>query len=143
MKTDILECREVWIPKSKMMKPPSGFELTSMGDQKDALAQYRGPDNLHLLEYKDGWMMHQDYGDPRSLGGFIVHIFLDAPEVGVSLIAATTTAQERYNETKSVLEAVGAFLSTAGAMYISMRIVKETLSRIADWLNGCREDTQS
>ena len=53
--------QEVWIPKSKMPQPPPGFEETVLGDIKDALRQYRGPDNLHLLEYQDGYKLHLDY----------------------------------------------------------------------------------
>lgn len=117
--------REVWISKEQMPYAPPGFQKTWMGDLKDAINQYRGPGNMHLLEYARGWKLHVDYGDPRTPEGFLIHIFMDAPEVGVSLLFAIGTATERYEKTNSIPEAIMTFIGTGIVAYVGLKIVKE------------------
>ena len=135
---------KVWIPKSKMTSTPLGFEESSLGDLKGAIRQYRGPDNLHLREYSDKWELHQDYGDPRTLGGFIVHIFIDAPEVGFALLNAAGAYKKKFNETKSIWAAVGESLKTGILTYVGLRILKEFVEYLIQWTStNQRTQTQT
>ncbi|MBD3408125.1 MAG: hypothetical protein GF411_18535 [Candidatus Lokiarchaeota archaeon] len=72
-----------------------------LGDKKDSIAQYRGPNNIHILEYETYWSVHWDWGDPRTIPGAIVHIFADDPDVGLSLLIAAGAAKATYDKTKS------------------------------------------
>lgn len=119
--------QEVWISKDVMTHVPLGFEETWMGEMKGALKQYRGPGNLHLLEFPNGWKLHSDYGDPRNPEGFLIHIFVDAPEVGVSLLYAIGEAFEKYRQTKSIADALLTFASKGVLAYLSLKILKELL----------------
>jgi len=131
--------KKVWIPKSRMSMVPPGFERTWMGEPKGALAQYRGPDNLHLLEYPNGWELHRDFGNPRSIGGLIVHIFLDAPEVGLSFLIATSRAQTAYEKSGSVWQAIGDFTKSLVGSYLTLR----ALRALIEWLAGTvRQDPE-
>ena len=125
---------KVWISKEDMSTPPPGFEPTNLGELRGSIAQYRGYDNLHLLEYADGWELHQDYGDPRTIGGFIVHIFLDSPEGGVSLLFAFGEAVEKYKETGSLFEAIGVFIERAIMSYLAAKILVELLRYLSNFL---------
>jgi hypothetical protein len=133
---NVTATKKIWIPKSEMASVPPGFEETWMGELKGASKQYRGPNNLHLLKYDDGWELHQDFGDPRTLGGFIIHIFLDAPEIGVSVLIAVGRFTEQYKESGSILSAVGAALSTGIITYAGLRIVKELFEYVVQWLTA-------
>jgi hypothetical protein len=131
---DLVIHNKIWIPKSEMPTVPPGFEETWLGELKGARKQYRGPDNLHLLQYEDGWELHQDQGDPRTLGGFIIHIFLDAPEVGVALLVAAGKFTEKYDESGSILEAIAAALGTGVVTYAGLRIARELLEFVVQWI---------
>ena len=98
--------KAIAIPKSKMDVLPPSFELSPLGDKKDAMAQYRGPNTIHILEYPDKWMVHWDYGDPRNPLGAMIHIFADAPEVGFSVLVAFAAGKRTYDETESVSDAL-------------------------------------
>ncbi len=100
--------KEIKISKLKLPQLSKDFEEISdiLGDKKGAIKQYRGPNNIHILEYKDYWAVHWDWGDPRRIDGALVHIFADAPEVGFALVAATIAGRKKYDETKSIGEAV-------------------------------------
>lgn len=125
--------RKVWIPKSKMLTVPIGFKETVFGELKGAIRQYRGPDNLHLLEFQNGWELHRDFGDPRTLSGFIIHIFLDAPEVGLALLNATGAYIEKFEETKSIWASIGEALKTGILSYVGLKVVKEFIEYLVHW----------
>ncbi len=116
--------RDIVIPKTMMPTVPPGFEKTILGEPKGAIAQYRGPGNLHLREYDDRWTLHRDYGDPRTLGGLIIHIFLDAPEIGISLLIAAGTFKETYEATGSTTKALTEALKVLPVSYIALRTIK-------------------
>jgi hypothetical protein len=81
--------KDIIIPKKVLPRLPAEFELTTLGYPKEgALAQYRGPDAIHVHEYPDHWLFHRDYSDPRTLEGLLAHLLFDAPEIPLSLIAA-------------------------------------------------------
>lgn len=116
-----------------MLSAPLGFEETPLGELKGATRQYRGPDNLHFREYEDGWELHQDFGDPRTLGGFIIHIILDAPEVGLVLLIAVCRFKELYDETHSFWPAVGEALKSGVIAFVGVRIMKEFIEYLVRW----------
>ena len=102
--------KDIMIPKRILLRLPPEFETTTLGYPKEgALAQYRGPDAIHVHEYPDHWLFHRDYGDPRTFEGLLAHLLFDAPEIplsimagGVSGIAVGSLVYElRKNESKN------------------------------------------
>ena len=122
--------KEIIIPKWKMLMLPQGYEKTEFGNPKGSLAQYRGPGNIHVLEYLSEWRIHWDYGDPRTPSGLLVHVFADSPEVGFSLLAAVAAGKETYEETESISEALVDAAATGLAVYGGVLLTKEFLSWI-------------
>ncbi len=62
---------------------PQNFQKTALGYSKeDELAQYRGPENIHVHEMADSYELHRDVFDPRDPIGAVGHAFIDAPEIG-------------------------------------------------------------
>jgi hypothetical protein len=81
--------KDIMIPKRILPRLPAEFELTTLGYPKEgALAQYRGPDAIHVHEHPDHWLFHRDYGDPRTFEGLLAHLLFDAPEIPLSIMAA-------------------------------------------------------
>jgi hypothetical protein len=79
--------KDIMIPKRILPRLPAEFELTTLGYPKEgAVAQYRGPDAIHVHEYRDHWSFHRDYGDPRTLEGLLAHLLFDAPEIPLSVM---------------------------------------------------------
>lgn len=73
-------------PKSKYELGPE-YKETFWGYSEGALAQYRGPNNEHVLEYEDHYKGHRDHADPvKDPWG---HIIKDAPESIISILAAS------------------------------------------------------
>lgn len=108
-----------------MPNMPNGFVESPLGELKGAIRQYRGPDGLHLREYVDGYELHRDVGDPRTPGGFILHIFVDAPEVGIALLRAIGSFNEAYEKTNSFWDALAEAFKTSVLTYVGVRIVQE------------------
>jgi hypothetical protein len=80
--------KDIMIPKRILPRLPSGFEMTTLGYEREgALAQYRGPDAIHVHEYPGHWLFHRDYGDPRTFEGVLAHLLFDAPEIPLSIMA--------------------------------------------------------
>jgi len=87
--SDVPLHKSVTISKKNLPKLPEGFERTFLGyPQEGAIAQYRGPNVLHVHEYTTHWVVHRDSGDPRTLEGAILHLVHDAPEIPISIVAA-------------------------------------------------------
>lgn len=124
-----------------MLNVPTGFEETVMGELRGAIRQYRGPDNLHLREYSDGWELHQDYGDPRTLGGFIIHVFIDAPEVGLAFLIAAGAYEKEFNKTKSIWSAIGKAVGTGILSYAGLKILREFIEYLMHWTNSKTESS--
>jgi hypothetical protein len=53
------------------------------------LAQYRGPNAIHVHEYPRYWSVHRDYSDPRTFRGILAHLLFDAPEIPLSVFAGS------------------------------------------------------
>jgi hypothetical protein len=119
---------EVRISKRILSRLPSTFVTVPeyLGDQKDALRQYRGPNNLHVLEYPDDWSFHRDYSDPRTdpLG----HLLSDAPEPLLCGLVSLFVGLAVYGETRSVIE--GSVAGAAAGLFA--RGVLSALKRLAE-----------
>ncbi len=124
--------KEVSIPKWKLPFLPKEYKRTDLGDQKGAIAQYRGPNNVHVLEYENEWRVHWDFGDPRTPDGLLVHVFADAPEVGFSLLAAVSAGKRTYDETQSVGDAIVDAAATGLSVYAGVKLTKAIISWLSD-----------
>jgi len=76
---------EIVYPKSYARTLLHGAKETWLGYPKGALRQYR-KENLHIREYADKFLVHEDRVDPRAdpLG----HLIYDAPEVLAGIAGA-------------------------------------------------------
>jgi hypothetical protein len=87
-RTEIPIHKDIMIPKRILPRLPSDFEITTIGyARKGGLAQYRGPNAIHVHEYPSHWLFHRDYGDPRTFKGVLTHLLFDAPEIPLSTVA--------------------------------------------------------
>lgn len=78
--------KSIVISKKNLPRLPKGFERTFLGYPKEgSIAQYRGPNAIHVHEYATYWLVHRDIGDPRTLEGAILHLIYDAPEIPLSI----------------------------------------------------------
>lgn len=127
---------DIKILKKILPQLPAGFERTSLGYHREgALAQYRGPNEIHVHEYRDHWLFHRDYGDPRTFGGLLAHLLFDAPEIPLSIMVAGTSGlavgnlvyelrkKESKNATKEAVVAGGIASLIGGA--ITFYLAKE------------------
>lgn len=68
-----------------------GFSETVLGDRMGSIRQYRNKNGVHVREYRDKFVIHQDKVDPRV--DPIGHLFRDSPETllafGPSLLASS------------------------------------------------------
>ena len=55
-----------------------GFTETLLGDGKGSMRQYRNSSGLHVREYRDKFVVHEDVVDPRV--DPIGHLIKDSPE---------------------------------------------------------------
>ncbi len=76
---------EIEVPKELREFMPEKAEETILGQKNGALRQYRYG-NLHIREYDDKFLVHNDKIDPRI--DPIRHLVYDAPEVLVGLACA-------------------------------------------------------
>ena len=81
--------KSVVISKKNLPCLPKGFERTLLGYPKEgSIAQYRGPNAIHVHEYRAHWLVHRDSSDPRTLEGAVLHLIYDAPEIPLSIAVA-------------------------------------------------------
>jgi hypothetical protein len=84
--------KDIMVPKSVLPRLPADFKGTTLGyKRKGALAQYRGPNAIHVHEYPNHWLFHRDHGDPRTFKGVLAHLLFDAPEIPLSALSATVS----------------------------------------------------
>jgi len=89
-KTEIPVHKDIIIPKKILPRLPSEFKITNLGyARKGAIAQYRGPNAIHVHEYDGYWLFHRDYSDPRSFRGVLAHLLFDAPEIPLSILTGS------------------------------------------------------
>ncbi len=83
---------DIIVPKNVLPSLSPDFEITKLGyARKGALAQYRGPNEIHVHEYPGYWIFHRDHGDPRTFKGVLAHLLFDAPELPLSVLAGTVS----------------------------------------------------
>jgi hypothetical protein len=119
--TEIPIHRDIMIPKSVLPRLPSNFRITKLGyARKGALAQYRGPNEIHVHEYPGHWLFHRDHGDPRTFKGVLAHLLFDAPELPLSILAGTASGlgvgKIVYEMRKNKSDDAGTEAAVAGAI---------------------------
>jgi len=83
---------DIKISKRILPRLPSDFKITKMGyARKGAIAQYRGPNAIHVHEYPSHWLFHRDCGDPRTFKGLLAHLLFDAPEIPLSILTGSVS----------------------------------------------------
>ena len=94
------------VSKRQMPVLPSGFKAIPdyLGDKKDALRQYRGPCNTHVLEYEGEWSFHRDHADPRN--DLLGHMLLDAPEIPAGISVGVAVALRSYGKGEDVIKSL-------------------------------------
>lgn len=76
-----------------------GFHETVLGDRMGSIRQYRNKNGVHVREYQEKFVIHQDRIDPTV--DPIGHLLKDAPE---TLFAFGTTLfiSSRFNKNRSI-----------------------------------------
>ena len=78
--------KDIMVSKEVLPRLPLDFKITKLGYvRKGSLAQYRGPNAIHVHEYPKYWLFHRDHSDPRTFKGVLAHLLFDAPEIPISL----------------------------------------------------------
>ena len=84
--------KDIMISKSVLPQLPSDFKNTKLGySRKGAVAQYRGPNAIHVHEYPRYWLFHRDCSDPRTFKGGLAHLLFDAPEIPLAIVAGSVS----------------------------------------------------
>ena len=83
---------DIRISRRALPRLPSEFKITKLGYAREgALAQYRGPNAIHVHEYPKYWLFHRDHGDPRTFRGVLAHLLFDAPEIPLSILTGSVS----------------------------------------------------
>jgi len=89
---DIPIHKDIRISKRVLPRLPSEFKITKLGyGREGAVAQYRGPNAIHVHEYPKYWLFHRDWGDPRTFKGVLAHLLFDAPEIPLSILTGSVS----------------------------------------------------
>ena len=122
---------EIEVPKELREFMLEDAEETFLGQKNGALKQYRYG-NLHIREYDDKFLVHNDKIDPRK--DPIGHLVYDAPEVLVGLACAIfggsqITKKVMNNNSKKSTLTFGLFSSiVSGYMgYLATKKIKNYL----------------
>ncbi|MHB2035764.1 MAG: hypothetical protein ACYCPW_03360 [Nitrososphaerales archaeon] len=70
-----------------------GFIETILGDRRGSTKQYRNSSGLHIREYHDKFVVHEDKVDPRV--DPIGHLMKDSPETLIAFGAAFLLSQNK------------------------------------------------
>jgi hypothetical protein len=120
------------VPKSVLPRLPESFQEIPdyLGDKKDAIRQYRGPQNIHVLEYFDHWSFHRDYADPRfDVIGHLVH---DTPEIPTSILVGAAVASDANDKGDSPLDSLGKGILAGLFTWAVVKGANEFLSTIGE-----------
>ncbi len=83
--------KDIVISKSIMPSLPEEFEETYLGALDGAIRQYRSKSGMHVREYKDRFVLHQDRFDPRR--DPLSHLVVDSPETLLALGSAAVLSR--------------------------------------------------
>jgi hypothetical protein len=72
-----------------------GFAETLLGDSRRSARQYRNSSGLHIREYRDRFVVHEDRVDPRI--DPIGHLIKDSPETLLAFGAAVFLSRNNTN----------------------------------------------
>ena len=113
--------KDIMITKRILPRLPSDFKITKLGyKRKGTLAQYRGPNAIHVHEYPGYWLFHRDHSDPRTFKGVLAHLLFDAPEiplsVGAGSISGITIGKVIYEKRKKQSKDAGKEAIVGGAI---------------------------
>ena len=110
---------EIEVPKELREFMLDGAEETALGQTNGALKQYRYG-NLHIREYDDKFLVHNDKIDPRK--DPIGHLVYDAPEVLIGLACAifggSKIAKSVFNNNSKKLSLTSGLISSVLSGYI-------------------------
>ena len=117
---------EIEIPKELREFMLEGAEETFLGQKNGAQRQYRYG-NLHIREYDDKFLVHNDRIDPRiDPVGHLVH---DAPEVLVGLACAvfggSQIAKKLYNKKSKKSTLASALITSIISGYVGYAATKK------------------
>ena len=122
---------EIEVPKELREFMLENAEETILGHPNGASKQYRYG-NLHIREYPDKFLVHNDLVDPRE--DPIGHLIHDAPEVLIGLACAAfggslVAKKVAKNNSKKLAAASGLFVSAVSGYlgYLAAKKLKKHL----------------
>lgn len=117
---------EIEVPKELREFMLEDAEETFLGQKNGALKQYRYG-NLHIREYDDKFLVHNDKIDPRK--DPIGHLVYDAPEVLVGLACAifggSEITKKIMNKDSKKLTVTSGLLSSMISGYVGYLATKK------------------
>ncbi len=117
---------EIEVPKELREFMLDEAEETFLGQQNGARKQYRYG-NLHIREYDDKFLVHNDRIDPRK--NPIGHLVYDAPEVLIGLACAifggSQIAKKVMNNNSKKLTITSGLLSSIVSGYVGYLATKK------------------
>jgi len=117
---------EIEVPKELREFMLEGAEETFLGQKNGADKQYRYG-NLHIREYPDKFLVHNDKVDPRK--DPIGHLVYDAPEVLIGLACAifggSQIAKKLINNNSKKLTVTSGLISSIVTGYLGYVATKK------------------
>lgn len=117
---------EIEVPKELREFMLEGAEETFLGQKNGADKQYRYG-NLHIREYSDKFLVHNDKVDPRK--DPIGHLVYDAPEVLIGLTCAifggSQIAKKLINNNSKKLTVTSGLISSIVTGYLGYVATKK------------------
>ena len=117
---------EIVVPKELREFMLKGAEETFLGQKNGAKKQYRYG-NLHIREYDDKFLVHNDKIDPRK--DPIGHLVYDAPEVLIGLACAifggSEITKKIMNKDSKKLTVTSGLLSSMISGYVGYLATKK------------------
>lgn len=117
---------EIEVPKELREFMLEEAEETILGQKNGAVKQYRYG-NLHIREYPDKFLVHNDRIDPRK--DPIGHLVYDAPEVliglGCAIFGGSQIAKKVFNNNSKKLTLTSGLLSSVISGYIGYLATKK------------------
>jgi len=126
---------EIEVPKELREFMLEEAEETFLGQKNDALKQYRYG-NLHIREYDDKFLVHNDKIDPRK--DPVGHLVHDAPEVLIGLACAlfggSQIVKKAVNKNSKKLTLTSGLISSVVFGYLGYLATKK-IKNYLEWNN--------